>query len=195
MPGGWVSERNTSSSRPDSRCSSGTSQSFLTMTALTAGSALAPGFGTAVSRSSRASDSTAGDFRKQRDFAARRLELLGLLEAQADGVVVARARFERARRLVGDDAAVGDDDGAGAHLVHLLQDVGRHDDQLVLAELVDQAAHFVFLIRVEAVGRLVQDQHLRIVDQRLREADAAPESLGQGFDDLVDDRGRARAGR
>src|SRR5580704_12858935 len=59
IPGGarWVKERNTSSRRPDSKCNSGTSQLYLLMIALTADKALAPGFGTAVSLSSRASDS------------------------------------------------------------------------------------------------------------------------------------------
>ncbi len=127
-----------------------------------------------------------GDFRKQRDFAPRRLELLRFLEAQADGVVIARAGLERGGGFVGNDAAIGDDDGARAHLVHLLQDVGRNDHQFVLAQLVDQAPHFVFLIRVEPIGGLVQDQDLRIVDQRLGQADAAPESFGERFDDLFD---------
>ena len=49
----------------------------------------------------------------------------------------------------------------------------------------DQPAHLVFLVRVEAVGRLVEDQHLRVVQDRLREADAALEALGQGLDRLV----------
>jgi len=62
MRGGCVNARNTLSSRPDSRCSSGTSQSFSVMSALTADKVLAPGFGTAVSRSSRASDSTSATY-------------------------------------------------------------------------------------------------------------------------------------
>src|SRR5579859_6059875 len=55
---GRVSVRNTSSRRPDSRCSSGTSQSCFTISALTGGSAFLPGRGTAVSRRSRSSAST-----------------------------------------------------------------------------------------------------------------------------------------
>src|SRR5262249_31700392 len=54
---GWVRVRNTSSSRPDSRCSSGTSQSFLAIRAETAASGLAPGLGMAVIFSSRSFDS------------------------------------------------------------------------------------------------------------------------------------------
>ena len=50
--------------------------------------------------------------------------------------------------------------------------------------LRDQGAHFVLLVGVETVGRLVQHQHRRIMQQRLRQADAALESLGQRLDRL-----------
>ena len=75
--------------------------------------------------------------------------------------------------------------------MHLFQNVGGYDHQLVLAELVDEAPDLVLLIGIEAVGGLVQDQHLRIVDQGLSEAHTPPESLGERLDDLVDD-GRER---
>jgi hypothetical protein len=129
-----------------------------------------------------------GDLRQQGDPGARRLELRGLFEAQAHGMMVAGARLERGRGFIGHDAAVGDDDGACAHLVHLLQDVRGNDDQLVLAELVDQAPHFVLLIGVEPVGGFVQDQDLRIVYQCLSQADAAAKPLGERFDHLFDHR-------
>ena len=50
----------------------------------------------------------------------------------------------------------------------------------------DQLAHLVLLVGIEAVGRLVHDQHLRIVQDRLREADAALEAFGEGLDGLVE---------
>src|SRR5450432_4099916 len=59
MPSGSVSDRNTSSRRPDSKCNSGTSHLYLTIIALTADNTFDPGLGMAVRRSSRASDSTA----------------------------------------------------------------------------------------------------------------------------------------
>jgi hypothetical protein len=43
----------------------------------------------------------------------------------------------------------------------------------------------VLLVRVEAVGRLVEDQDLGIVQDRLREADAALEALRQRVDRLI----------
>ena len=50
----------------------------------------------------------------------------------------------------------------------------------------DQRAHLVLLVGIEAVGRLVEDQHVGIVQQRLGEADAALEALGQRLDRLVE---------
>ena len=85
-------------------------------------------------------------------------------------------------------AAAVDDDGARAGRVHFLEDVGREHDRLVLAQLADQLADLVLLVRVEAVGGLVQDQHLGVVDQRLREAGAVAVALGQGVDRLVQHR-------
>ena len=87
-----------------------------------------------------------------------------------------------------DDAAAVDDDGARAGGVDFLEDVGREHDRLVLAQLADQVPHLVLLVRVEAVGGLVQDQHLGIVDQRLREAGAVLVALGQRVDRLVQHR-------
>ena len=81
---------------------------------------------------------------------------------------------------------LGDDDRARAHGVHFLEDMRRHDDGLVLRHRIDQAAHFVFLVRIEAVGRLVENQHGRIVHDRLGQTDAALEALRQGIDRLFE---------
>ena len=104
----------------------------------------------------------------------------------------ARAR-QRLRRLVGEDAARGDDDRAIADRVDLFEDVGRDHDDLVLRHRADQRAHLVLLVRIEAVGRLVEDQHLRVVQQRLRQADAALEALRQRLDDLLEHARQAEA--
>src|SRR5579859_2136498 len=127
------------------------------------------------------------DFRERRNLAGGGGEVGGLFEPQAHGVMVSRARLEGARRLVRNDAAVRDDDGAGTHFVHLFQDVGGDDDQLVLAEFVDEPPYFVLLVRIETIGGFVQDQHLRIVDDGLGQAHPPPEALRQRLDHLVDD--------
>ena len=97
-----------------------------------------------------------------------------------------RARLQLLRRAVGDDLAAVDDDDARAGRLDLLQDVGREDDRLVLAHALDEVAHLVLLVGIEAVGRLVHDQHVRIVDQRLREAGAVLVALGERVDALVE---------
>ena len=59
------------------------------------------------------------------------------------------------------------------------QDVRAQDDRVIAGELLDQLARLDDLLRVEAGGRLVEDQHVGVVDQRLREADALPVALRQ----------------
>src|SRR5256885_12189583 len=94
------------------------------------------------------------------------------------------ARLELLRCAVGDDATAVDDDRSGASRLDLLEDVRGEDDRLVLAHLAYQGAHLVLLVRIEPVGGLVKDQHLRIVDQRLCEAGAVAEALRERIDRL-----------
>src|SRR5256885_2431280 len=94
------------------------------------------------------------------------------------------ARLELLRCAVGDDATAVDDDRSGASRLDLLEDVRGEDDRLVLAHLAYQRAHLVLLVRIEPVGGLVKDQHLRVVDQRLCEAGAVAEALRERIDRL-----------
>ena len=71
------------------------------------------------------------------------------------------------RAAVADDAAVVDDDRAVADCIDLLENVGRDDDGLRIAHGADQLAHLVLLVEIETVGRLVQDQDVRIVQDCL----------------------------
>ena len=86
--------------------------------------------------------------------------------------------------LVGHDLAARDDDDPVADGLRLLEDVGGEDDGLFGGHVLDEVAHLVLLVGVEAVGRLVEDQHRRIVEQRLGEADALLVALGKGLDRL-----------
>ena len=47
------------------------------------------------------------------------------------------------------------------------------------ARLLDQLARLDDLLRIEAGGRLVEDQHVGVVNERLRQADALPVALRQ----------------
>ena len=57
----------------------------------------------------------------------------------------------------------------------------------------DQLPHLVLLVGIESVGGLVEDQHVGIVHQRLGDADAPLEALGEGIDALVPDVGEIDA--
>ena len=83
------------------------------------------------------------------------------------------------RRRVRHHAPGRDDDRARAHGVDLLEDMRRDHDRLLRRHLRDQRAHLVLLVGIEPVGRLVEHQHRRVVQQRLRQADAALEALRQ----------------
>ena len=104
----------------------------------------------------------------------------------AAGVDLQIHRFRSAqprRQVVGrvdrDDVALVDDDDALAGLRDLGQNVRAEDDRVIAGELLDQLARFDDLLRVEAGRRLVEDEHVGVVDERLREADALPVALRQ----------------
>ena len=55
---------------------------------------------------------------------------------------------------------------------------------VLLAQFADQLARLADLRRVEAGGRLVEDQHRRVVQQRVGQADALAVALRQRADQL-----------
>ena len=61
------------------------------------------------------------------------------------------------------------------------------DHGLGRGQLADERAHLVLLVRIEAVGGLVEHQYRRVVQERLGEADALLEALGEGFNRLPED--------
>ena len=64
----------------------------------------------------------------------------------------------------------------------------RKDNRFPLAHPPNEAADFMFLIGIKAVGRFVEHQHLRIMNDRLRQTRAMPITFGKGIDALVQDR-------
>jgi hypothetical protein len=81
---------------------------------------------------------------------------------------------------------VRDDDGAVADGLDLLEQVRRDHDDLRLGHAADQLANLVLLVRIEAVGRLVEDQDIGVVHDRLGEADAPPIPFRQRVDRLLE---------
>ena len=103
--------------------------------------------------------------------------------ASADGHHVAGdLPLELGRRALGDDLAVVDDGDPVAERVGLVEVVGGEEDGHAL---VAQPAHLVphvgAALRVEAGGRLVEEDDLRLVDDAERDVDPAPLAAGVGL--------------
>ena len=72
-----------------------------------------------------------------------------------------------------------EDRDAVANVLHVGQQVPGEDDRLaLLAQVADQLLDFRGADRVEPRGRLVEQDQLGVVDQRLGQPDAALHALG-----------------
>ena len=85
-------------------------------------------------------------------------------------------------RFVQHEAAVAQDHRAVTHRVDLLHDVRRKDDRRVAREPTDQFAHVLRLRWIETVGRFVEHQKTRSMQDRLRDTDALPIAARQRMD-------------
>jgi hypothetical protein len=101
------------------------------------------------------------------------------------GEITRNELLELLRRAVCDDFATVDDDGAGTCGLDFLQDVGGEDDGLVLAHALDHAAHLMLLVGIEAVRRLVEDEHVGVMNDALGEAGAVTVPLGERVHALI----------
>ena len=68
--------------------------------------------------------------------------------------------------------------GRRRHLDLVEQVGGEQHGAAAVGEVAEQSAHPPDAGRVEPVGRLVEDQHLRVADQRRREAEPLPHAQG-----------------
>ena len=110
----------------------------------------------------------------------------GLGKLHLDGVA-AQLGFQPLRRALDHDLPVVDDGDALRQVVGLFQVVRRqHDGQPVLARQPgDLAPHVGPRLRVEAGRRLVQKQHLRLVDQAHRDVELALHAAGERARDAL----------
>ena len=123
---------------------------------------------------------------------AQRLRI-GAADLDDDLFAAAKPLRQVLRRVDRHDLSTIDDDDAIGDLADLGQDVRRQHNRVLAAQADQQVAHFDTLFRIEARGRLVEDQHFRLVHDGLRQADALLESLRQGGDALARDLAQRRA--
>ena len=124
--------------------------------------------------------------RRRRPWPGRRVqgEAVGAVVHQvADGPEVA----------LGGQPALGDDQHAGAEALDLVEHVARHDHAAPgVAEALEQVDHVEPLAGVEAGERLVEHEHVGVVDEGLRHLHPLAHALGVGWPPGGGRRGRAR---
>ena len=98
--------------------------------------------------------------------------------------VAAQLALQRVRRAAGDDPPAVDDRELGGQPVGLLEVVrGEQDRHALLAgEALDLRPHLGARLGVEAGGGLVEEQHLRAVDQAHRHVEPPLHAAGVGLD-------------
>ena len=108
-----------------------------------------------------------------------------------DLAVAAHQLLQVLRRVRRQDFAFEHDHHPVAGHLRLRQDVRRDQDRVARRQTLDQLAHRADLVRVQADGRLVQDDQFRLVHQRIRQADPLAVTLGKLADDPPADLGQA----
>jgi hypothetical protein len=88
-------------------------------------------------------------------------------------------------RVINEYPAIGDNDCARTNCVDLLKDMCRYHDEFLLGHRPDELPDFVFLVRVETIGRFVKYEHIGVVQDCLRKPDAALEAFGERIDRLT----------
>ena len=80
--------------------------------------------------------------------------------------------------------AVIDEADLIAEFLRLLHPMGRKQDGVLFAQFTNQLTAGPDLGGVQASGRLIQDEHRRIREQSVRQADALPVAFRQRADEL-----------
>ena len=94
-------------------------------------------------------------------------------------------RRQRLRLAGQQHASLVDDRHVRAQVAHVGDDVRGQDDDDVLADVREQVVEAHALLGVEAGGRLVDDDELRVAEQRLRDAEALAHAAGEAAQRLL----------
>ena len=115
------------------------------------------------------------------------------VEAQLEHLAGGPLLDQRTRAALGDDPAVVHDDEPVAELLGLVHVVRRqHQRHPVPLEPEQPVPQHMPGLRVEARGRLVEEQDLRLVDQRAGDRQPALHAAGQRLDEAVGTVGEVR---
>src|SRR5438094_7547770 len=116
-------------------------------------------------------------------------ERLDLARRRLDAKLVGAAArlLERIDGTGGRDALLVHDDDVVAGVLDVGQQVRRQNqvDAFVVRQIADEIEHLVAPFRVHAVGRLVEEQQIGIVNERLRQLDPLLHAGRVGFDIAV----------
>ena len=98
----------------------------------------------------------------------------------------ARRGEQLGHAALGDDLPAADDDELVGHGLDLAQQVGgEQDGARPVGEVAQQPAHPRDALGIEAVGRLVEDQHARLAEQRLGDPEPLAHAERVGADALL----------
>ena len=126
----------------------------------------------------RAEGGDAADARDAREPALVEAARDGL-EAQPDPLLALEGLADLGGRAWAAIRALVQDDDVRADGLDLLEDMGREDDRLALAQGADELADLDDLVGVETRRGLVEDEDGRVVEDGLGEPEALPVALGQ----------------
>ena len=107
----------------------------------------------------------------------------GNLQQQRFGV--ARPRLQIAHGIGRHQLAFVDDQHLLAGLFHLGKNMGAENDGVVAGQPLDQVAGFINLLGIEAGGGLIEDQHIRVVNNGLRQPHSLAIAFGEFAQQLV----------
>jgi hypothetical protein len=99
----------------------------------------------------------------------------------------ARPGLQVAHRVGCYQLALINDDDLLAGLFDLRKDMGAEDDCVIPGQALDQVTGFIDLLGIEARGWLVKDQHIRVVNDGLRQPYSLAIAFGEFAQKLVFD--------
>ena len=123
------------------------------------------------------------------------LQLVFLQLRAVDGLgpdASARSGDEIGRFAFELDPAVGEHGHQRAEVGDVVDDVGREDDDDIVADAGEQVEEAIALLGIEAGGRLIDDDQVGIADQRLSDSEALAHAAREAGDRLVAHRPEVR---